>query len=865
MKKPPKHALKFLRWFCREDYLEEIEGDLTEIFDKNHSLTPATAKLKFIWSVIRYFRPEFIKSFKSNHRFNPAAMFHHSLLITYRNFLRHKTSFFINLTGLSTGLASVLLIYLWVTDELAFDKFHKKDNHLYQVMGNMDHAGNIKTRPGTPARLGESLLDEMPEVEYATCVGIDDDWYRGEGLISYEGNQVVAECIFASKDFFNVFTYPLIQGSKDHVLDDKNGVVISERLAKKIFGTTENIIGKTFNWSHPLRYEGTPHVSGIFQDPPGNSTLQFDIILNFKKLLEGDSYADQWNATPAETYLILKPGTSVDEFNKKISGFLLNKHPGNKSTLFLSQYSDKYLYGRYENGVQSGGRIEYVWLFSLIAAFILAIACINFMNLSTAEASRKMKEIGVKKSMGISRHILVVQFLTESIVIAFLSLAIGALLIVMLLPQFSAFTGKQLHFTFELIPVLSIIGIVLFTGIMSGCYPAFYLSGFDPVKVLKGKLTTSSGERWIRKGLVVMQFSISVIFIVAVVIVNGQLEFVQTKNLGYDKDNVVLFERMGRVNRNSHEAFMLALKNIPGVVSTSCMQGSILNPEQSMHTGFSWDGQTPNIREMQFPSPRISHEYIETLNLKMKEGRTFSDGDDESKIIINEAAARLMGFSDPIGRMISYGNKEKQIIGVVKNFHFGSLHSAAGPVFLMYGARESNFVVKIRAGSESVALEKMSEVYKKFHADYPFTFRFLDDEYHALYTSESKIALLSKYFAAIAIIISCLGLFGLATFTAQRRQKEIGIRKILGATQTTIVRLLSTDFTKMVLTAIVITIPLSYLLAEKWLESFAYHIELEWWFFFAAGLSALLISWITVGIQTINAARVNPTECLRNE
>jgi putative ABC transport system permease protein len=794
-------------------------------------------------------------------------MFRHNTLITYRNFLRYKSSFLINLLGLSTGLACTLLIYLWVADELSMDRFHEKDDQLYQVLRNVERPDGIRTGEFMPARLGESLLDEMPEVEYAVSVNRFEDWFSGEGIMDYEDKQVKAKGIFASKDYFNVFSFDLVQGNKDLVLADKNGVVISESLAKKVFNTTDNIIGKTFGWNHRMHFEGPLYISGVFQDLPANSTFQFDIVFNFKKLLEGDRYADQWNAGYAETYLILKKGTSIEEFNKKISGYLFSKDPANKATLFVSRYSDKYLLGHFENGVQSGGRIEYVWLFSIIAMFILAIACINFMNLSTAQASRKMKEIGIKKTMGVNRNTLIFQFLGESILMAFLSLAVAILLVVVLLPQFNELTNKHLHFTPGFKPVLTITSIVLFTGIVSGCYPAFYLSGFDPVSVLKGKLIASFGEIWIRKGLVITQFTLSVVFIVAFLIVNKQIEFTQTRNLGYERDNVLVFERQGRINWDNHEAFMTSLNSIPGVVNSSYMFGSILKRDLALHSGFSWEGQSPGVKEMQFPSPTVSHGFVETLNIEIKEGRTFSDAyaDEESKIVVNEAAVKLMGFPDPVGRTIRYGQNEKEIIGVVKDFQYGSLHNKIGPVFFRYFSRGGDVMVKIQSESTKATIDKLREVYEKFHPGYPFEYTFLDAEYQQLYDSENKVAVLSKYFAVTAIIISCLGLFGLATFTAHRRRKEIGIRKILGATEAGIVNLLSTDFTKMILIAIAIALPVSYFIALKWLESFAYRIELEWWFFAGAGVTALLIAWITIGMQTAKAARINPTECIRNE
>ena len=863
---PPKRAVAFLRWFCREDYLDEIEGDLTEVYNKQFDKSPRKANWKFSLSVIRYLRPEFIKSFETNYQPTLLAMVSHNILISYRHSMRYKSSFIINLIGLSTGLACVLLIYLWVADELSIDKFFQKDDQLYQVMVNYQFPDGIKTLQDTPSPLAEVLAEELPEVEYAVSVNTFTDWFSGPGIVAYDGKTVKAKGIFASTDYFDVFSYNLIKGNKDQVLVNRNSVVISENLAVKLFNTTEDIIGETVEWNHRMHFEGPLHITGVFESPPGNATSQFDLVFNYKKLIEGDKYSNEWNSSYAETFVILKKGTDIDAFNDKISGYLSLKDPINKTTLFVSRYSSLYLNDRYENGVQSGGRIEYVMLFSVIGLIILAIACINFMNLSTAQASRKMKEVGIKKTMGINQNALIAQFLGESMLMALLSLIVAIPIVVLLLPQFNEVTNKHLRFIAGPDAILSITGIVLLTGFVSGCYPAFYLSRFNPIAVLKGKLPTSFGELWVRKGLVIVQFTISIIFIVGFFIVNKQIEFTQNKNLGYHKDNVISFQRQGRIDQNDYEAFISALKNIAGVVNASCMFGSLLDRDGAMHRGFSWDGQAPNENEMYFLSPTISYDFIETLGIEIKEGRTFSIdyANEESKVIVNEAAVKMMRLQNPVGKTIQYGSMEKQIIGVVKDFQYGSLHSKMEPVIFMYAPRRSDIVVRVEAGSERMTIDGLKKVYEKFHPGYPFDFTFMDDDYRALYDSENKVAVLSQYFAILAIIISCLGLFGLTAFTAQRREKEIGIRKILGASEFGIVSLLSGDFTKMVVTAIFIALPLSYFIVATWLENFAYRIDLEWWFFIEVGLIALIIAWLTVGVQTLKAARLNPTQCLRN-
>lgn len=803
-----------------------------------------------------------------------AIMVKHFLLLFFRNIKRNKSSFLINIIGLSTGLASALLIYLWVSDELSMDKFHQKDSQLYQVMHNFDSSESIKTSDITPVPLAKGLLEEMPEVEYAVAVNDFFSWGSREGILSEGESHIKANGWHAGKDFFNVFSYKLIHGDKNNVLTDRNGIVLSEGLAKKIFGTTENIIGKTLEWNHPS-FTGTFQVSGIFENPPLNSTAQFDFLLNIETLLENDRWAKEWTGNYAETYLILKKGTDIGQFNKKIKSFLESKDSRLKVfTLFVRQYSRKYLYGPYENGVQVGGRITYVRLFSIIALFILLIACINFMNLSTARASRKMKEVGIKKAMGINRRALALQFIGESMLMVILSLIGAILFVILLLPQFNEFGGKQLYLNMGFMDIISIVGIVFFTGFISGLYPAFYLSGLRPVTVLKGKLETSLEELWVRKGLVIFQFTLSVIFIAGLLVIDKQLEFTQSKNLGYNRDNIISFQWKGNLynqrelsNGASNErfdAFMSGLDNIPGVLNATNMSGNILN-EIPGQGNISWRGQESD-RYFVFQSPVVGYEFIETLGIELLEGRTFSRdyNDDYSKVILNQAAVKKMSLENPVGKTIEM-NGGSQIIGVVGDFNYGSLHNRVEPLIFRFVPHGRNILLKIKSGTEMATLERLKKFYHGFLPRYPFEFTFMDDDYQALYESENRVATLSKYFAGLAVLISCLGLFGLATFTAVRRRKEIGIRKVLGQSTAEVTLMLSSEFAKLVLVSILIALPIAYLLTQTWLSGFAYRIPLQFWYFLGAGSVALLVALLTVGSQAMRAANRNPVEALKEE
>ena len=792
-------------------------------------------------------------------------MLKHNLLLIVRNFRRFRSTFVINLVGLSTGLACTLLIFLWVRDELNIDKFHEKDAQLFQVMENNKRADGIKTQPSTPDLLGETMIKELPEVDYAVSVA-PYKWF-GKFTLTVENTNAKATGQYASQDFFTAFSYALTQGEKNKVLADKNSIVLSEELAIKLFKTTNGVIGKTLN-CQILGIQQPVMISGIFAGTPPNSTEQFDFVLSYeswKDLSLKVGRQIHWGNHGPYTFLVLNPGTDINSFNKKIAGFLKTRSEDPNLELFAVPFSGQYLYGTYHNGLRAGGRVDYVILFSIIAFFILGIACINFMNLSTAKAARRVKEVGIKKAIGANRRTLVAQYLGESISMAFLSLVLAIILVQVFLPQFNLITGKHLALAASSGFILAILGITLFTGIIAGSYPALYLSGFNPAAVLKGKLNTSLSELIARKGLVIFQFALSIILIVSVLVVYKQIEFVQTKNLGYDKDHIIYFDKEGKVAENQ-EAFFSEAKNIPGVMNISSIVTTLMGPNSSTQ-GVSWEGKNPE-EAIQFENVNLGYDMIETLGVEMLAGRTFSRDfkTDDHAMIFNEAAIAVMGMTDPVGKTVNLWGENMTIIGVVKDFHFESLHERVKPLFfLLDPSKTLKIMARLEKGKEKQALAQMHKLYAKFNPGYAFTYQFLDQDYQAQYVSEKRIATLSQYFAGLAILISCLGLFGLAAFTAEKRIKEIGIRKILGSSELGIVYLLSNDFTKIVFAAIVLALPVSYLVATKWLGSFAFRIELHWWYFVGAGFLSLLIAWFTVGWQALRAARANPMKSLRSE
>jgi putative ABC transport system permease protein len=784
--------------------------------------------------------------------------------IAWRSLLKDKLSTMLNLMGLSIGLAAAVLIFLWISDEWRVDTFHEKNSQLYQVMENQVNSNVIKTVEWTPAPLAEFMLREMPEVQEAATV-MPSTFFPEAVLAVSAAATIKAKPQFASHDYFNIFSYKLVAGHKSKVLADKNAIVISTGLAKRLFNTAENIIGKTIHWQL-LQWKGQAVVSGVFENVPAHSTQQFDMVLPFETFMELlPRFKNNWEANSPSTYLVLKQHTDIARFNQKIAGFVQSKNKNSHVTLFVRKYADQYLYGRYQDGKQSGGRIGYVRLFTVIAFFILAIACVNFMNLSTAKASGSMKELGVKKALGASRKQLVFQYLGASVLLSMLSLLLALVLVFLCMPLFNRVTGKSMALVFDVHFMVACLGIGLATGVVAGSYPALYLSACKPMAVLSGRIKNATGELLTRKGLVVFQFILSVVMIVSVLVVYQQMAFVQSKDLGYNKDNVIFFQAEGKATENINTV-IAEIKNIPGILDASSTTHSFTGSFMTRRN-LNWPGKRPG-DEISFENMEVNYGLIETLGMQVAEGRSFSKafGSEVDKIILNEAAVAAMGLTDPVGKTIEIGDDKKEIIGVIRNFHFESLHQNIKPLLFVLNDREARIMVaKIKAGSGQSVITHLQQFYKGFNPGYSFDYTFLDANYQQLYEAEQKVSLLSRYFAALAILVSCLGLFGLVAFTAQKRQKEIGIRKVIGATVGSVTMMLSTDFLKLVLLAMLIAFPLSWLLMNQWLQGFAYHIHIGMDVFVLAGVCTMLISLLTVGFQAIKAATANPVKSLRTE
>ncbi len=794
-------------------------------------------------------------------------MIKHYCLIAVRNLKKQKGSFLINLVGLSTGLACTLFIYLWVHDEMSVDKFHAKDSSLYQVMEKSKENNVDVVHEGTQGLLADAMVKDLPEVDHAvTVMSMEKEGFYFN--VKTPDKILKAAGMFAGKDFFSMFSFKLLKGNAGQVLAGKNDVVISDKLAANLFGTAADAIGKSITWEVAGMANGQGQVSGVFETPPANSSMHFDFVLTHELLLSEvwPNGKQWWNEGP-QTYLTLKAGTDIHKFDAKVADFVQHYYKETQFKLFTRPYSSAYLYGKYENGVQAGGRIAYVKLFSVVALFILLIACINFMNLSTARASRRIKEVGIKKTMGSSRRALMLQFLSEAVFMSLLALVLACVIVVLSLPVFNEITGKQITLQADTKLIALLLGATLVTGLLAGSYPAFYLSGFNPVTVLKGKIKNSVGEMMARKGLVVFQFMISLVLIVSVLVVQRQMQYVQTKNLGYDKNNVIQFDKEGAVAKNT-ATFLEQLKRVPGVMNASAIsQSAVQNGNNGSTYGIEWPGK-PKDALINFVVRNMDYDMIETLGIQTKAGRSFSPlfGADSSKLIFNETAVNVMGLKNPVGTKVKMWNQEMEIIGVVKDFHIASMYESIAPMVFRYDpSRTTMIMAKLQAGKEKETLSKLDNFYKAYNPGYLLEYKFLDNAYQAQYVSEERVSVLSKYFAGLAILISCLGLFGLAAFNAEAKTKEIGIRKVLGATAGNVVYLLSKDFFKLITIATALAFPVAWWAMNRWLNGFAYKINIGAGVFVFALAAVVLLTLSIVGYQAVKAAIANPVKSLRTE
>ncbi len=859
---PPKRPLHFLRLFCREDYLEEIEGDLTEVFIKQAESHPRKAKWKFTWSVMKYFRPVFMKSFR-NYQPNSFGMYKSYFKIGWRNLLKNKTFSSINISGLALGLTCSILIALWVQDEYNLNAFHENLDRIYTITST-EYSGHEITYGGydTPGLLGEELKTVLSEVEYACNINGWLEW-RTFGV---EEKRVKMPGYYAGSDFLKIFSYPLLIGSKETALKSPESIAISRKMAIALFGTPELAMDKSIRFDNYAYLK----VTAVFEDLGENVSDKFEYLINWKFFVERNEWVKNWHNSGSTTFIKLREEANADALKPKLQHFIKNYDNEysdiDRLELSLQPFGEKYLFSNFKDGKVAGGRIEYVQLFSLVAIFILLIACVNFMNLSTARSLKRAKEIGVRKVNGAVKSALVSQFMLEAFLFTSIAVVLALVALLALLPQFNLLTGKNIQAPFTDGRFwMGMSALALITGIVSGSYPALLLSSFKPILVMKQSLKSNSIAIFFRKGLVVFQFALSIIFIVGMIVISNQVAFIQNKNLGYEMNNLIYLPLTGSIATNFNTFKQEALK-VSGIIGVSQMAGRPIEMENT--TGdLDWEGKAPDTKPV-FVQTAIGYDFVKIMQATLIAGRDFSeDFADSANYIINEKALRIIGYKDPIGMPLTFWNKKGTIVGLIKDFHFNSLHVPIEPLVLRLKKGNGWGYALIRTEPEkaSIALAGLEELHKKLNPDFIFAHQFADEEYAYLYKSEQVVKKLSWCFAFLAIFISSLGLLGLVIFTAEQRVKEIGVRKVLGASVSQIATLLSTDFMKLVLVSILLSIPVAYYVMNNWLKGFEYRITIQWWMFAVAAAGAIAIALLTISFQAIKAALMNPVNSLKSE
>jgi putative ABC transport system permease protein len=782
------------------------------------------------------------------------------LKVAFRSMLRNKILACINIAGLAIGLTAAILIYMWVQDELGYDRFHEHADDIYRVVRFF--SGEPFPNAVTPGPLAAKLKSDYPEIVTAVRLNLN-----GREIFRYGDNKFIEKKIlFADPDFFRMFSFPFVKGVPEKALSDPNTIVLTEQMAAKYF-KEEDPLGKSLIVNDRLSFL----VTGIIEDVPRNSHLQFDCVIPFETLRTayGHGYIDHWGANSYNTYIQLQNGFPYQNLGEKILNLMSTIDPRLNAKLHLQPVTDIHLYSgsKYVGDVAGHGDILYVRLSSLIAVIILLIACINYMNLATARSGNRAKEIGLRKVVGARKGAIVWQFMGEALIYALIAFAVSLVLVELLLPIFNNLSQKEL--TLDLRNNIGLYGkmllIALVTGIISGSYPALYLSAFRPASVLKGTLVSGKRGALVRKCLVVLQFSLSVILIIGTVVVHCQLRYVQNKQLGLDRENLV-YVRLQREAFTRYDALksrLLELSSIAAVTRTSELPLRLGN---SMAV-FEWEGKDP-LDEILFYVAHVDADYADVFNMKVAEGRFFGDN---NAIVLNEEAASIIGDGESVvGKTLTMLGQRMTIIGVLKDFHFKPLQTKIEPLVMYLQSNRitilrNNMVIRINPGNMKTTLAALEESYSEIVPEIPFEYGFVDEAYDNMYRVIERMGVLFNYLSALAIFVSCLGLFGLASYVTEKRTKEIGIRKAYSASVTDIVLFLSRQFLKWVLIANVIAWPIAYIAMRRWLQTFAYRTDIGIEIFIVTSLAAFVIAIITISWQTIRAARRNPVDSLRYE
>jgi len=792
----------------------------------------------------------------------------------FRTLAKNKGFTVLNVLGLSVGLATCLLIVFYVVDELNYDRYNTKADRIYRITLKAKLNGHEGSYASSEAPLLNALKD-FPEIEKsARLIPTNALFWSAQKYHVKKGVENLQEknVVFAESGLFAVFTLPMISGNPSTSLNEPHTVVITESTAKKYFNNI-NVVGQTLT----INDTGTYKITGVIKDIPRQSHFNYDFILSFASLPES-RFANAWGYSGMRNYLLLKPGTNIKNLEDQIQKIeIKNSYSpstwttgGNYLRPILTPLLDIHLRSQSEYELSQNGSIQYVYIFSVIALFILLIACVNFMNLSTARSANRAREVGVRKVLGSARKNLIAQFLVESTLVTLISMIIAIVLAWLFMPLFNQMAGKELVFTPQSISWLlpTLLVIVLVVGFLAGSYPAFYLSGFQPIAVLKGKLSTGFKGSFLRSFLVVFQFSISIFLIIGTLVIYNQLNYIHNKSLGFNRNQVLVIKNTGTLGKQAG-TLKQELKQLPGVVNAT-MSSYLPTGDDRNVTGLFPELPLDIKKDVLSEYWTVDEDYINTLGIKLVSGRNFSKqmASDTGGLIVNEAFVKRFGFKDPLNKMIyrnSVGLQTFHIIGVMKDFNFASLHDKISPVVLNYVPDNGAISLRINTGNVDGLMSQIKNKWKSFSPSQQFNYSFMDEDFDAAYRSEQRVGQIFISFSTLAIVIACLGLFGLAAYAAEQRNKEIGIRKVLGASVSAIVGMLSMDFVKLVFISILISSPIAWIVMNKWLQDFAYRVNMHWWILGIAGSVAILIAFITISFQSIKAALANPVKSLRSE
>ncbi|WP_174260189.1 ABC transporter permease [Spirosoma endbachense] len=870
MSKPPRWPQKLLHWWGNPTTEEEVQGDLLELYDYwVETVGERRARWRYGLSALKLVRPlTKRKQDYSTPFFLSPTMIRNYFKIAFRNLVRNKAYSFINIGGLAVGMAVAMLIGLWIWDELSYNKYHQNYDRIAQVMQNQTYNGVVTTQEHNPMPLGNALRRTygtdftyvaMSSGTFSTILAV------GEKKFTKLGN-------YAEPEIADMLSLRMVRGTRAG-LKDPSSILLSESVAKAFFGESDPV-GKLLK----INDESSVKVAGVYEDFPQNSQFnEVSFLAPWDIIARATKDKDNWDSNQFRTYVQLADKADVDNVSAKIKDIkLMNGRKESwqyKAQMFLHPMRKWHLYSEFENGVSIGGRIQYVWLFGIIGAFVLLLACINFMNLSTARSEKRAKEVGIRKAVGSVRSQLISQFFSESFLVVLLAFALAIGLATISMTGFNELAGKQITM-FWLSPYfwLISIGFIALTGFLAGSYPALYLSSFQPIKALKGYgFQVGRFAALPRKVLVVIQFTVSVTLIIGTIIVYRQIQFAQSRPIGYSRAGLIMIQTPTPDIHEHFEAVRYELQKAGAVLEMAESHSPLTDLFLSL-PDFDWRGKDPNL-QASIGTIKVSHDFGKTIGWQFVQGRDFSRKftTDSVGMVLNESAAKLMGFTNPIGELVKGGDflngESFKVIGVIKDMVMESPYKPVRPSVFVINKRKGNFVVlKIDpAASAREALSKTEAVFKKYNPAAPFDYKFVDQEHALKFAAEERVGKLASVLASLAIFISCLGLFGLASFMAEQRTKEIGVRKVLGASVLNLWGLLSKDFVILVLISFGIATPIAYYFLDNWLQKYEYRTEISWWIFALSGVGALVITLLTVSFQSIKAALVNPVKSLRSE